>query len=386
MPSNRASGPARIRQLNRQAVLGYIRDHGSTSRSALIPALELSAAAISSVVSELIGEGLLLDSGSGGAEGRGRPVSRLALNPGAAYALGLVVRTNGERAAIDAAWADYAGAVHVEATLDVNGKDGQTLAAGTADALISLERKVPDAGRIVGVSVGVPGVVVGRRIEIAPLLPALQGEAFTVALQRSTKRPIGFFNDVKLSTMAELGRQSRLRNLAFAYLHVGSGVGAGVALNGTIRTGHGWAGEVGQLKITRGRTRFTFEELLSFTKPHMTAQLGEIGLDHRTLDDWAAAIDARDKAATALANRYAADLCDLIQVLNAVLDLDEVVVDFPSKALFERLRPRIEMEMQGSALDVAVSASQIGHDAAVTGAALSALKLALKTVEQRNLA
>ena len=386
MPSNRASGPARIRQLNRQAVLSYIREHGSTSRSALIPALELSAAAISSVVSELLGEGLLQDTGATGSEGRGRPVSRLALDPAAAYALGLVIRTDGEHTAIDTAWADYAGDVHIEATHDVKAGTQQALIDGVAKAMAALERKVPDSDRIVGVSMGIPGVVVGRRIEIVPLLRFLEGDSFTDALQHSTAHPMAFFNDVKLRTMAELDRQSRLRSLSFAYLHIGSGVGAGIALNGLIRTGHGWAGEVGQLKITRGQTRSTFEELLSLTKPHMTAQLGKLGLAHDALEGWVTAIDARDEAAIALANRYAADLCDLIQVLNAVLDLDEVVVDFPSTALFQRLRPRVEVEMQGSPLDVAISASEIGRDAAIRGAALSALKLASKTIETRHTA
>ena len=39
-----STGPTRIRQLNRQAVLAYIRNEGPNSRSALGPALSLSGA------------------------------------------------------------------------------------------------------------------------------------------------------------------------------------------------------------------------------------------------------------------------------------------------------------------------------------------------------
>ena len=42
----KAAGPARIRALNCKAVLGYIRKNGPISRSGLIPALGLSAAAV----------------------------------------------------------------------------------------------------------------------------------------------------------------------------------------------------------------------------------------------------------------------------------------------------------------------------------------------------
>ena len=87
-----AAGPSRIRALNRKAVLSYIRKHGPTPRSDLIPALKLSAAAVSSVTSELMSNGLLRTAPpevSANLAARGRPKSPLEFNPSAVYAFGM---------------------------------------------------------------------------------------------------------------------------------------------------------------------------------------------------------------------------------------------------------------------------------------------------------
>lgn len=379
-----ASGPGRIRQLNRQAVLNHIRRHGPNSRSALIPALGLSAAAVSSVVTELLEDGLLREAEAPPPGGRlGRPVSLLELDPGAACALGLVLRPGGGRVRVEAAWADYAGAVTVAPRAPPEAADLQAIVAGICRAVSALEAAVPDPRRIAAVTVGIPGVVEDEQVRIAPRLPAIEGEGLVSELRRRIPYALHFQNDVNLAAMAELHQQPRLRELAFAYLFIAAGVGAGIAIRGQLWTGGGWAGEVGQLRITRARgRRESFEELLG-TDSALAAGLEALGLPRDGLDDLVLAVDARDRGALRLLDDYAAALGDLIQVLNAVLGLDEVIVDFPADALFERLRPRIEVQMADSPLRVAVSTPAVGHSAGIRGAALMALERALETVDQR---
>jgi hypothetical protein len=83
-------------------------------------------------------------------------------------------------------------------------------------------------------------------------------------------------------------------------------------------------------------------------------------------------------------NRYSSDLCDVIQVLEAVLDLDEVILDFPSIPLLDCLRPQVEALIADSPLPVAITTPAMAQSAAVCGAALSSLQLALRKIEQRS--
>jgi predicted NBD/HSP70 family sugar kinase len=380
-----SSGPARIRQLNRNAVLHYVRLHGQSARSSLIKALRLSPAAISSVVNELLEDGLLRESESvGGARGLGRPRAQLELVADAAYTLGLVLRPGFGRVQVESAWSDYRGDITLcEPIVVTSTTDEDRLVAGVMQALAQLEQVVPAPERISAVTVGIPGVVDGVRVHIAPRLKLIQGTAFLDQLRSLVRYRLSFENDVNLATMAELQQQPRLREQRFAFLFIAAGVGSGIALNGQLMTGHGWAGEVGQLRITRARKRrYTFEELLG-TNSRLADQLEKLNLPRDGLDALADAIDARNAPAVRVVDDYADTLCDLIQVLNAVLDLDEVVVDFPSDRLLERLLPRVQATLTDSPLRVALSTPSLGHGASARGAALNALDGALPVIQRR---
>lgn len=382
-----SSGPGRIRQLNRDAVLRHIRLHGPASRTTLIRALNLSGAAVSSLVSELIADNLLRPVESAPTTGRlGRPVSLLELCPEAAYTLGLVLRPAAGRVRVEAAWADYAGGVEVVSPVVVdNADDIEAITAGVHQALSRLESSVPDRDRINAVAVGIPGVVdVGHRVPIAPRLRCIEGEGFIDRLRARVPYAMSFQNDINLAAMAELYQQPRLRTRNFAYLFIATGVGAGIGLRGQIWAGRGWAGEVGQLRLagSRGR-RVSFEERLG-TDARLADEIERLGLPRGDLDGLASRLDTGDRAARRVLERYSAALMDLVEVLNAVLDLDEIIVDFPSDALLSHLMPYAERATAEGPLAVTVSQPSVGHSAAVRGAALAALGHSLGSVQRRE--
>jgi predicted NBD/HSP70 family sugar kinase len=351
----------------------------------LIYALGLSAAGVSSVVNELINDGLLQEAEATPVEGRlGRPVVLLELVPSAAYTLGLLLRPEAGKVRIETAWADYAGRVHVLPNPPAFALDSvHSIVSGVRSTLRTLEGAVPDVARIAALTIGTPGVYENDWIRIAPRLRAIEGDEFVAAMRDEVPYPIEFMNDVNLGALSELDQQPRLRELTFAYLFIGSGVGAGLAIQGRLWVGRGQAGEVGQLRITRGGgRRESFEELLSMDT--LAEKLERIGLPRDGLDRLAVAAKARDRRALRLVNRYSSDLCDVIQVLEAVLDLDEVILDFPSIPLLDCLRPQVEALIADSPLPVAITTPAMAQSAAVCGAALSSLQLALRKIEQRS--
>ena len=382
-----SAGPTRIRQLNRRAVLSYIRYEGAQSRSAIGPALSLSPAAVSSVVNDLLSEQLLQESEGTRRDGRqGRPISLLELNPDAAYALGIVMRPTKTETELGLAWVDYTGKATAIADMKVSKhQDLDALIASIVDAVNTLKNEVPHADRVFGVTLAIPGVVENDTIPMAPKLPCIEGTEFIGRLKGSVDYPISFQNDVNLAAMSELHQQPRLRDLSFAYLYLYTGVGSGISIEGKILNGTGgWAGEIGRLHINRRSPGTTsFEHLLS-TDGMLADLLESLGHPRHALDELAEYIDQRHPQTLEVIDLYCEHVCDAIKVLNSVLDLDEILIDFRSDKLFQRLRPRLETLMQTARRQPVISTPVMGHEATLNGAALSALNEALETIETRE--
>ena len=382
-----STGPTKIRQLNRQAVLAHIRNAGPSARSILGPALGLSGAAVSSVTNELLAEDLLHESKSTVRDGRqGRPITLLALNPDAAYALGIVIRPSETNTELAMAWVDYTGHATPLPNIEVKThRNVDSLIKTIADGVRSLELAVPDPSRIVGLTIAVPGVVADGNIPMSPKLRCIEDTAFVEGIQQAIDYPVSFQNDVNLAATSELYQQPRLRELSFAYLYLYAGVGSGFSLQGNILSGSGgWAGEIGPLHINRRdpNTR-SFEQLLS-TDGSLAELLVSLGHPPHALDELANYIDQRDPEVLIVIDTYCEHLCDAINVLNSVLDLDEVLIDFRSVKLFERLRPRLEILLQSSRRQPVISTPVMGSEATLNGAALTALNLNLAEVEFRS--
>jgi predicted NBD/HSP70 family sugar kinase len=381
-----AVGPARIRALNRKAALNYIRKNGPISRSGLIPALGLSAAAVSSVTNELVEGGLLRPAEPEVASDytpRGRPKSPLELNPDAVYAIGLRLHPVDRQCRIQRAWINYAGQIErlpAQVFNDYHNTDG--VIDAILAALSSVEQSVPDRNKILAATIAIPGPTSQNEVLIAPSLRAIEGRSFAPAIAHQANYPISLLNDVNLAVLSELHLQPRLKHLSFSYLYIGLGVGAGVGLDGSLWSGNGWAGEIGHLRISRNGDEppKSFEEMLS-TDGAFVDESNRLGLAHHDLDGIAQAdIDNNQRTSAAL-DDYANTLFELVLVISSVLGLDEVIIDFPSELLFSRLQFRFNKSLAKQPFQLAISSPAKGNGAAVRGAALAALDLAIDQVE-----
>lgn len=379
-----STGPARIRHLNRRAVLSYIRFNGANSRSALGPALSLSAAAMSSVVNDLLEEGLLKESESTTRDGRqGRPISLLELNANAAFAFGIVIKPSKTTTELEMAWVDYTGKTTALPAMKVDEhQNTDAIIKSIVKAVAMLEAAVPSPDRVFGLTLGIPGVVENNAIPTSPKLPCIEGADFIEKLRQEISYPLNLQNDVNLAATSELYQQPRLHELSFAYLYLYSGVGSGIALQGKILNGSGgWAGEIGSLHTNRRTPGTTsFEHLLS-TDGALADLLESLGEPRNALDTLADYIDQRDAKVLEVVDLYCEHVCDAINVLNSVLDLDEILIDFRSDKLFQRLKPRLEILLQSSRRKPVISTPLMGKEATLNGAALTALNLALETIE-----
>lgn len=125
------------------------------------------------------------------------------------------------------------------------------------DAMAAVVRDLGPVDDLTGVGVGAPGVIdpAEGTVRQAPNLPGWM-EPFDVAGALSAALdgvPVVVDNDVNVGTLAEhqLGAGQGAENLLGVF--VGTGIGAGVVLDGVLRRGPtGAAGEIGHMIVRRG--------------------------------------------------------------------------------------------------------------------------------------
>lgn len=382
-----SSGPTKIRETNRKAVLSYVRFKGSDSRSAIGTHLSLSPAAVSSVVNELLEEGLLrLSEHAAKDSAQGRPTKLVELNPNFGAAFGIMLRPGTTTTKLGVAWIDYAGNVTTLPSTRVSKHQNlEELISSIHEAVRTLENSVPDKSRVYGITIAVPGVIEGDLIPTSPKLPCIEGSAFIAELKNTLNYPLSLKNDVNLAATSELQQQPRLRKLSFAYLHLYTGVGTGISLKGQIINGcGGWAGELGSLRLNHlGSDGKTFEQLLS-TDNALGDLLVQLGYPRQSLDNLISHIDERNADVLEVIDNYCLHISDAINILNSVLDLDEILIDFRSEKLFQRIRPRLEILLQSAPRQPVISTPVVGKEATLYGAAIFALDRALETIELRD--
>lgn len=249
---------ADVRATNLAVVLRYVRAHAPCSRADIAAATGLNKATVSSLVTDLLERRLVRETGL--TEHRiGRPATMLVLD-GTYAAVGLEIN------------ADYLTAV----ALDLAGErllswrrsfagasaaPGKAVAAVAALARRALSRVANEDRRVLGISVGVPGLVdadgvvraapslgwhdVDLRGKLARALPA--GEAGGPGDGREPV-PVSVDNDANLAAAAEhrWGAFAGTANLTY----LADGGAAGIVADGRLLRGaRGFAGGLGHVQL-----------------------------------------------------------------------------------------------------------------------------------------
>jgi predicted NBD/HSP70 family sugar kinase len=238
----RATAPL-LKDLNERAVLEAIRDDAPISRAEISRRAGISKPTVSLALQSLLDARLVREVDH---EPVGPSYGAVFFEsvPEAALALGVDVGARFLRGAL----CDLGGEVRARHDLELGVVDVDTVleaVTGLRDALVAASG-LP-AERIDGVVVGVPGVVeaTSNRVRLAANVPGLDGMAFGDALEGALGLPAQVENDINLAALGEQWRGVARGVEDFAFLSVGTGLGAGVVLHGQLHRGrHGAAGEV----------------------------------------------------------------------------------------------------------------------------------------------
>ncbi|MEU7280902.1 ROK family transcriptional regulator [Streptomyces sp. NPDC045431] len=232
-----------LRSHNTALLLNLLRQAGEdgVSRLELAERTGLTPQAISKIIARLRDEGLAVDAGRRASTG-GKPRTVLRLVPGAAHALGLHL----DRDELTVVRVDLAGAVVAArgVPLDLGAGTEAVLGVAAREAAGLLDATVLGAGVAMpgplDHAAGVPHRVTG--------FPEWDGFPLRDALAERLGLPVVLDKDTNAAAfgIAARGRGGE----SFAYLHLGTGLGAGLVLGGTLHRGaRTGAGEFGHQTV-----------------------------------------------------------------------------------------------------------------------------------------
>ncbi|PHQ50366.1 hypothetical protein BLA24_19880 [Streptomyces cinnamoneus] len=231
-----------LRDHNAAVLLGLLRDAGErgASRTELAGRTGLTPQAVSKIAARLRAAGLATEAGRRASTG-GKPATALRLVPEAARAIGLHL----DRDSVTATLVDLAGTALATRSAPLAFGAG---AEAVLDAVAAEVAALPAApGALLGAGVAAPGPLDHRAGVLHRVTGFPQWDGFPLrdALAARLGLPVVLDKDTNAAALGLVLRAPRDAG-SFAYLHLGTGLGAGLVLGGRVHRGaRTGAGEFG---------------------------------------------------------------------------------------------------------------------------------------------
>lgn len=236
---------------NRRVMIEALRLNGALSRADLARATQLTKQAVSNIIEDLEGDGLVvaLDTVR---KGRGQPFTPYRLVPEGAFAIGLQIDRHLTRVVV----VDLIGSVMVRAEANLP-LDEPSPGVQTILGLIARVRRelagisAQSERRLVGLGVAMPGPFGLKESDDKWMMPAWQQFPLLETLAAGTGLNVGLQNDAAACATAEriVGAAHGVDHAVCLY--VGYGIAAGLILNGELYNGgNGNAGEIGRALLS----------------------------------------------------------------------------------------------------------------------------------------
>jgi predicted NBD/HSP70 family sugar kinase len=229
-------------------VLDCVRRSGPISRAQLARETALSKPTVSQALAGLEQAGLVREAGRSKG-GKGPTAILYQLNPRAGWVVGIDVGRNYVRAAI----ADVTGGFVARRDERARVRSATSLITQIGEIAHGL---AADAGirwrQVTAAAVGSPGVFHPRQPEVllAYSLPGWGRQGIVDLVRQELGTKTVFENDVNLAALGERWHGLGVGVDHFVYLHLGTGVGLGIVVDGELYRGAaGAAGEVGYLPL-----------------------------------------------------------------------------------------------------------------------------------------
>ncbi len=249
---NFISGNAKVvRNINRAVILNLIRERQPISRIEIAKICGLNKSTVSSIVADLLDEGLIYQ------EVESNPnVGRKPINLYLKLGTHLVGAINIDSPKTRLAIADLDGSVKAASSLDKNSDSPEQFVRCCVEKLFELRQQL-NIEHLDGIGISVAGIVDPIQAQVV-FAPRLGWEDFDLGKLIRQLCPeegtIVVDNDARASALAELWYGNHDLNLTnFVFLAVGPGIGTGIVVDKELIHGSSYAaGEFGHMTLFEG--------------------------------------------------------------------------------------------------------------------------------------
>ena len=377
-----------LRTINRAAILEYLRDNSPVSRSGIAKALSISLPTTMRIIDDLIEEKLVCETGLKETS-KGRPAPLIEFN-GVGFAI-IGVDLGGTK--IYGTVADMSG--NVQYSLYRTHEENETTVGddyleGLCHFIQQLLNAPRPAGqKIRGIGIGAPAVTLVPE-GIVTWAPSLNWRDLPLQdiLTERFDLPVIVDNDVNLAALGEWGFGSGKNSSSMVMMTLGTGIGAGIIIDGEILRGHNQAaGEIGYMLPSiqlLGHRYDGFGALEMMASGSGIADRAKMLLDHEGIPHPDERLDARYVFAQAelgveWANQVLVETIDYLALaivnISTVLDPELIVlgggVTNSAQSLIGSIRKRIEGV---TPFVPEMKLTELGREAAVMGAIMQVMK------------
>ena len=371
--------PALMRRTNARTILRSLKKLGTCSRADLVRETGMSAPTVANVVSDLDDLGLIHWIGEG-VSGGGRPPENLRFNADYGCLAGVDITADAIRILLT----DLNGALLEEQnellTKEARSPDAVIEVLRSSLKAIMQRRNLPSK-KLVAMTVGVAGIT---NVKDGIVVSVSDSSTWRdVSLRNLLKEHFACAlfveNDTNLAAIGEHFRGVAQAEDSFVFIGIGSGVGAGIFLNGQIVHGASWsAGEIGYLRIpnisSMQPSLYEFgalEQVLGGpgilrswnAASNKSSQTIKLRKATKVLD---LALEG-DAAAQKIVLQRARLLKDVVLNLSLILNPNPFVLGGDLGAHAALLKPTVEMLRESEVAVASVLPSSLGNSAVVWG-------------------
>lgn len=235
-----------VKKGNKSIVLDTIKRKSPISRATIAAQTGLNKGTVSSLVSDLIADHLIYESGPGESSGGRRPVM-LLFNEAAGYSIGIDIGVNYLLGVLT----DLNGNIYQEKTTTFNNLSYEEIEQNLFEMIDYLDHSAPESPYgIIGIGVGVPGTVdKSGNILLAPNL-GWKNINLKAVLESKYNIPTVIENEANAGAYGEKKFGAGKQSTNIVYISAGIGIGVGLILNGSLFKGNnGFSGELGHMTI-----------------------------------------------------------------------------------------------------------------------------------------
>ncbi|MDR3435653.1 ROK family transcriptional regulator [Telmatospirillum sp.] len=240
-----------MRQFNERVVLQIIRRAGSLPKADIARVSNLSAQTVSVIINQLIVEELLVKQDK--VKGKiGQPSVPIALNPHGAYSIGVSI----DRHQVETILIGFTGDIMNRTAQTYPYPDPEFIFPLIHHSVEFITRSIPAERRkrLAGIGVAAPSFIVGKWEEQLNAPPEVMAQWKNIDIRAQVSTPAGppvyLAKDTTAACLAELMFGSGLEYPNYLYVFIGSFLGGGIVLNGSLFPGmFGNAGAIGSIQV-----------------------------------------------------------------------------------------------------------------------------------------